>query len=224
VEPSHLAGRVRRLIADPQASRSLAARARARRFSQLLTEFPALSEMRVLDVGGTVAYWKTAAQRPRRLDVVNSDVTESSDVGWAAVHHVDACALPAELRNGGFDLVYSNSLIEHVGGVERRRAVAEQVHAAAPHHWVQTPYRYFPVEPHWVFPGFQFLPVAARAVVARRWSLAHEFERTRSPEEVVDWVLSVELLSRTELQHLFPTSRIVAEKFLGLPKSLVAIA
>ena len=28
---------------------------------------------------------------------------------------------------------------------------------------VQTPYRYFPVEPHWLFPGLQFLPMGLRA-------------------------------------------------------------
>ena len=34
-------------------------------------------------------------------------------------------------------------------------------------HWVQTPYRYFPVEPHFLFPGFQFLPLTVRAVLMR---------------------------------------------------------
>ena len=27
---------------------------------------------------------------------------------------------------------------------------------------VQIPYRYFPIEPHWLFPGLQFLPQRAR--------------------------------------------------------------
>ena len=31
---------------------------------------------------------------------------------------------------------------------------------------MQTPYRYFPIEPHWLFPGMQFLPLPVR------WSIA----------------------------------------------------
>ncbi len=39
--------------------------------------------------------------------------------------------------------------------------------------WVQTPYRYFPIEPHWIFPGFQFLPLSARTEISRRWPLGN---------------------------------------------------
>lgn len=36
--------------------------------------------------------------------------------------------------------------------------------------------------------------------------------------------LSIELLSRTELQWLFPHSRILAERAIGIPKSIIAVA
>lgn len=53
-----------------------------------------------------------------------------------------------------------NSPLEHVGGGhERRLRFAESVHALADRHRVQTPYRYFPIKPHWLAPGMQFLPV-----------------------------------------------------------------
>lgn len=69
---------------------------------------------------------------------------------------------------------------------------------------MQTPYRYFPVEPHWVAPGMQFLPVKARAVMARQWPLGH-----MGPDEIV---LDVELVSATELKHYFPHSLIWHER------------
>lgn len=63
-----------------------------------------------------------------------------------------------------FDLVYSNSVIEHVGGHARSCDFAGMVKTLARRHWgVQTPYRYFSIEPHWLFPGLQFLPQSARA-------------------------------------------------------------
>jgi hypothetical protein len=87
----------------------------------------------------------------------------------------DACnpVLPAPLSAERFDLVYSNSVLEHVGDHYRRQQFTETVHRHGTHHWVQTPYRYFPVEPHWLFPGLQWLPVRARIAVSQHWPLGH---------------------------------------------------
>ena len=74
----------------------------------------------------------------------------------------DACDLPELLHGENYDFVYSNSLLEHVGGHVQRQKLAESVHSLANRHWIQTPYRYFPIEPHWVFPAFQWLPYEAR--------------------------------------------------------------
>ena len=83
----------------------------------------------------------------------------------------DACRPPDRVRNESYDLVFSNSLIEHVGGFANRQLCADFIRSKADRHWVQTPYRYFPIEPHWLFPGFQFLPLNARVAITRRWKL-----------------------------------------------------
>ena len=88
---------------------------------------------------------------------------------------------------------------------------------------MQTPYRYFPVEPHWMFPGFQFLPVAARAAITRTWRLGPRRAPRRPREAALSRVLEVELLSRSELEFYFPDSEILSERILGLTKSLVAV-
>jgi hypothetical protein len=218
--------RLRRLIADPYAPGSLASRARRRRFERLLRRFPDLASMSVLDLGGDARHWTAAPVRPRRLVLLNT-------VGWALDADVaagaemvqgDACDPPPGLADEDFDLVYSNSVIEHVGGPARRRAFAGSVHRLGTAHWIQTPYRYFPIEPHWMFPYFQLLPVRARAAVSRRWPLAHDFVRSpREPRDrAVQDVLGVELLSRTEMASLFPDSEVVEERFAGLTKSLIA--
>jgi hypothetical protein len=113
-------------------------------------------------------------------------------------------------------------VIEHVGGFAQREAFARAVHALAPRHWVQTPYRYFPVEPHFLFPGFQFLPLTVRAGLLRRWPLVHSRPDTR--ERALEIALWVELLSRTELRVLFPESKIIKERIGGVPKSLIAVS
>lgn len=189
----------------------------------LLGRFPDLESMRVLDLGGIVANWEGAPVRPREVVLLNLEA-EAPDTGWIRTVTGDACDPPGDLRGETFDLVYSNSTLEHVGGYHRRRQLASTALSLAPHHWVQTPYRYFPIEPHWLFPFFQLLPVPLRAEISRRWRLAHEY--VRSPawprSQAVKDVLEVELVSRTEMSFLFPESEIVAETFLGLTKSLIA--
>lgn len=187
----------------------------------LLESFPDFPEMSIVDLGGTPGWWREAGVRPRSVTVVNLKVARPPE-DWISVVRGDACDLPPEVRDRPFDLVFSNSLIEHVGGHHRRLQLAETVTSLAVHHWVQTPYRYFPVEPHWIFPGFQFLPVAVRAQITRRWRLGH-VPPTNDGRQAVESVLSVELLSATELQHYFPASTIVRERVGGLVKGLIAV-
>lgn len=178
--------------------------------------------MHVLDLGGTVQWWSRAPVRPERVVVINLETDPHEPSPWLTVRHGDACALPHDLQGERFDIVISNSLLEHVGGHARRRMLADAIHGAAPRHWVQTPYRYFPIEPHWLFPGFQFLPVAARAAVYRRWPLVHTAPADRQGS--LRSVLETELIGIAELEYLFPDSTILRERFGPLTKSIVAVA
>jgi hypothetical protein len=85
---------------------------------------------------------------------------------------------------------------------------------------VQTPYRYFPIEPHWMVPGMQFLPVTVRAELARRWPLS--YGRSKPRQVMLTKVLRVELLDRTQFRYYFPDSLIRTETVMGVPKSLIA--
>jgi hypothetical protein len=153
---------------------------------------------------------------------VNLDDIPAPDEPW--MRHVvgDACLRSTLDRCAeDYDLVVSNSLIEHVGGYQRRRDLADLIRSAAPAHWVQTPNRYFPIEPHYVAPGFQFLPLRTRARLVSRWPLAHE--RVYTTEDALAQVLTIDLLSPAELSHLFPESAIWHERMYGLSKSIVAV-
>ncbi|MFC7448779.1 methyltransferase type 11 [Rhodococcus daqingensis] len=215
--------RLRRLLVDSPAS--LGARARARRWQVFRETFPEIENLRVLDLGGTVESWRRAPVRPRHVTVLNLFEPGEAQDDWITPVVGDACAAGEALAGADldahFDLVFSNSLIEHVGGHARRADLARQIHQLAPRHWVQTPYRYFPVEPHWLFPGMQFMPAAARVAIARHWPLVHT--RPESYDDAVDAVLWTELVGITEMRDYFPTSAIVRERVLGVPKSLIAV-
>lgn len=207
-----------RLVDSPS---SVGAKRRARRAAWLSDTFPDLAEMNVLDLGGRVESWATVPVRPAHVHVVNLEPLPTELPDWAEADHADACELPRRILDRRYDLVFSNSVLEHVGGYERRRRMAEAIRELAPAYWVQTPYRYFPVEPHWVAPAMQFLPVSARVVVARKWPLA--YTPGKSYEAAMRQVLTTELIGRAELRYLFPDAGIRNERLLGLTKSLIAI-
>src|SRR6478609_11472981 len=218
-----VAGRLRHTLVD--APGSAGARMRARRWELLEQAFPDLATMSVLDLGGTVEWWRRAPVRPKDVTVLNLfEPGESDDASLLPVTG-DACrareALEAAGAQTSYDVVVSNSLLEHVGGHAQRTALAREVRALAPRHWVQTPYRYFPVEPHWLFPGLQFLPLAARSKVAAVWPLAHS--RPASPAEAMSEVQWTELVGIAELRAYFPGSLVVHERLAGLTKSIVAV-
>jgi hypothetical protein len=191
---------LRTRIADPTISRSLAGRARARRWSLFSSYFPQLESMTVLDLGGTPFTWMHLADHSAAVVLVNRDAQPQTSLAWLTTVIGDACALPQAIRGRPFDIVYSNSVIEHVGGYCQRRQFSESVHQAAARHWIQTPYRYFPVEPHWLFPFFQFLTPRGRASIARHWRLAHEYDPHRPRDENVERVLSVATIDLTHRQ------------------------
>ena len=209
---------LRRRLFDPSRPTSFNARARAKRWGVFQQTFPELDQMRVLDLGGTPGYWVNAPVRPASVRCVNLDPQHTSqESSWIEYAVADAC----ERQAGDYDLVVSNSLIEHVGGHERRLRLSEAVHAAADRHWVQTPYRYFPIEPHWMFPGFQFFPASLRMRISKTWPVGHIRSTTDSAWADVSWV---ELLSITDMRGYFSDSAIWLERYSGAVKSLVAVA
>lgn len=215
---------MRRLVVE--GPNSIGARARLRRWALLKNAFPQFEKMRVLDLGGTGEAWERSPLRPKSLTVLNLSETPSPVHDGITTVVGDACNAEEVLANAGirvdFDLVYSNSLIEHLGGHARRLEFAGQVHRLGEHHWVQTPYRYFPLEPHWLFPGMQFMPTTARTVVAQHWPLVHT--KPAGKEEACSEALWTELLAVAEMRFYFPDGQLLREKILGVTKSLIAIA
>jgi hypothetical protein len=199
---------------------SLGGRRREERARWLVETFPDLAQMSVIDLGGRIPTWQRAPVRPKHVHVVNMEPSRTDIPDWAEFDLGDACALPAQIAGRRYDLVFANSVIEHVGGHERRERFADSVHQLSDAHWVQTPYRYFPIEPHWMAPGMQFMPVAARTQLARQWPLS--YGRGKSRDTALRTVLGVELLDRTQFRYYFPDSLMRTETILGVPKSLIA--
>jgi methyltransferase family protein len=213
---------------------SLGVRLRSRRAELLLSLLESThrsrGSVRILDLGGTEQYWRLIA--PETLDALDVSITcvnlwaEQPSPGGASprIHQIegDACDLRSTFPDLSFDLVHSNSVIEHVGDWERMASMAREVRRLAPSYYVQTPNFWFPVEPHAVAPMFHWLPVPTRLWLVQRAGLGN-WPRAASMDEAVHLIEGARLLNRKLFGTLFPDATLHIERFLGLPKSLVAV-
>lgn len=214
-----ISDRVTRRFVGAYDDESVSATFRARRFEALRKTFPNLSEMTVLDIGGDARSWRLAGLRPKELILLNV-FDQPVEEPWMRSIKGDACAPPRDLPL--VDLVYSNSVIEHVGGHWRRERFAETVHALAPAHWIQTPWRYFPIEPHYLAPFAQQMPLAMRAKFIEHWPVGHLSGTPK--EELLETLMDHELLTVAEMRHYFPGSELRRERVVGVTKSIIAVA
>ena len=92
--------------------------------------------------------------------------TSSAAASWVAG---DGRSLP--FRDGSFDVVFSNSVIEHVGDAASQRRFAREVARVGRAYWVETPNRWFPVEQHLLTPLVHWLPAAWQGAIVPRFTV-----------------------------------------------------
>ncbi len=124
--------------------------------------------------------------------------------------------------DNSFDIVHSNSVIEHVGNWDRMCRMAGHVRRLAPVYFLQTPSFWFPYEPHFRFPGFHWLPEQARAHLLMRFNLGFGGKRA-TYDAAMRGVQSAYLLSERQMRVLFPDAEIMKERAFGLTKSFMAV-
>jgi ubiquinone/menaquinone biosynthesis C-methylase UbiE len=190
------------------------------RFAQ---ELRITGQTRVLDIGGTPDYWDMLPARPRLILLNTPRAREdlAGAVSWVAG---DGRQLP--FRDGAFDVVFSNSVIEHVGDAESQRRFAHEIARVGRAYWVQTPNRWFPVEQHLLTPFLHWLPKPWQRAIAPRFNVWRMLTRPsvdRREFYVEHYLRDVRLLSFREIQALFPRARVLRERFCGVTKSLVAM-
>jgi hypothetical protein len=192
-------------------------RFRRDRMATFQRTFPLTEQTRVLDVGGTELNWSFVGTKPC-VTLLNLPTDGEADVVG------DGRYLP--FRDRSFDIVFSNSVIEHIASAEDQRRFAEEVRRTGRAYWVQTPDRRFPVEPHLVTPFLHWLPKGLRVAIARRftiWSILERPSRDRWEFYIRHCAEEVRLLDARELQAMFPEALILRERFLGMSKSLIAV-
>jgi hypothetical protein len=191
-------------------------------FRRLTVNLP--RPIRVLDLGGTQSYWESndAVDADMfRVTLVNLPMNTAPTTRENFESRVgDATDLSA-IDRSEFDLVYSNSVIEHLATWENQQRMAEQIQSLDLPFWIQTPNYHFPMEPHFHVMGFQWMSRERRIRMLQKKRCgmrgpAPEWDRAAA---LVD---EIRLLKCREVRQMFPNATIYRERIGPFTKSIVA--
>ncbi|BBC01447.1 MULTISPECIES: class I SAM-dependent methyltransferase [Bradyrhizobium] len=192
-------------------------------------------DAKILDLGGGTGR-HIRAILPRHTDITVCDISADDlkaareRFGFKTVLLQETERLPFD--DQAFDFCFCSSVIEHVTGPkqdvvaiesdatflniarEHQNRFAGEISRVAKSFYVQTPYRYFPIESHTWLPGIIVLlprrpQIALINIFNRFW-----FKRTAPDWHLFDW---------REMTETFPDAKIYRERYLGMTKSLMAI-
>jgi hypothetical protein len=172
----------------------------------------------VLDVGGTRYIWTLAPVRPRAVLLNLRPVGHADD--WFTDVIGDARRLP--FKDDAFDLVFSNSLVDHLATLDQQRRFADEVRRVARCYAVQSPNHRFPVEPHLLTPFVHWLPKRVRVALMRNFTVRGLVTRP-TRQECEAFADEVRMLTPKDMRTLFPEAEIWHERFMGMTKSLTAV-
>ncbi len=209
-------------VANHSRSDSLSTRLREKRFSLFLSMLSKLEyPIMILDVGGTIEYWE--AMKIEKVEGISITIlnTEKCEMKNQMFTYIQGDARDLKFPNKYFDVVFSNSVIEHVGGIDEQFRMAQEITRVGKRYFIQTPDKSFFIEPHFLFPYFQFLPKEWRIWLLMNLKLGW-FKRQTSLAQAQNIAESISLLKKQELLSLFPGCHIFEEKIFGITKSFIA--
>jgi len=181
---------------------------------------------RILDIGGEIEYWSKVwdliGDRNIQVTLVNLTAVDV-DIDSARFSSAAGDARDLSwLADLSFDIVHSNSVIEHVGRWQDMLAMAREVRLLAPAYYVQTPYFWFPIDPHCSTAFFHWLPEPVRLSMLLRKPRGH-WGMAPDVNTAMGQIQSADLLDIRTMSALFPDATIQHERVAGLTKSLIAI-
>jgi SAM-dependent methyltransferase len=177
-------------------------RSRKRKLELFLEELQPTEQTTVLDVGAdelgfgaadgcaTLNFFEELYPWPRRITALGLHDGRLFQARYPAVRYVQGDALELPFADGEFDIVFSNAVIEHVGGRESQKRFVREALRVGRRAFITTPNRRFPLEVHTLLPLVHWLPEPA----------AHASYRMVGKP----WAQEIRLLSRRSLAALFP--------------------
>lgn len=210
-------------LLNPSNKNSINQKFREKRFNHFKTLFKTIHSgkiIKILDIGGTQEYWERmnfGITEEVEITLLNLNLTITKYPNFTSIIG-DARDLSV-FKDKNFDIVFSNSVIEHLFTKEAQIKMADEVRRVGKSYYIQTPNYSFPIESHWLVPFFQFLPFRLRVALTKKLNLGN-YKKAISEEAAIQRVKEVRLLTEKEMKELFPDGYLYRERFWGLIKSI----
>jgi hypothetical protein len=211
-----------KIFANSEDKDSLGNRFRNRRFNFFEQQIQKLKKpIRILDVGGLESFWVNRNYHLKndvQITLLNLEAVPSNYPNMISMIG-DATNL-SHCPDNSFDVVFSNSVIEHLYTRSNQEKMANEIKRVGVHYFVQTPNKYFIIEPHYLLPGFQFLSPRIKHFLLTKTRLSRgKFWDKQFAQQYIN---EIRLLDESEMVALFPNGLIYKERFFGLVKSFTA--
>jgi hypothetical protein len=182
-------------------------------FMELLCPPESASILNVGTTGSRVGFWQQLEHwypHPERITGggLHFDAVEDYHGSFPRVTPIvfDGCALP--FSDKSFDIVYSNAVLEHLPGRIAVERFCSEVQRVGKNWFISTPNFWYPIEPHYHLPFVQFL--------------SQEKQRRLAGSFGKPTYAHLQLLSRSDMRRLFPTSKVVGCRVTFYPETLIA--
>lgn len=178
--------------------------------------------LKILDLGGSDYHWRNTDivnDKDFHITIVNTESQNLDGIRNISFLKRDVNDL-SFFDDKEYELVYSNSLIEHINDFKKQKRLASEIVRIGKHYFVQTPNYYFPIEPHFLYPFYQFKSDDAKTNLLMKRKTGW-FEKQTDEAEARKLATSIRLLKKSELEEIFPGSNIYSEKYFLLTKSFI---
>jgi hypothetical protein len=194
---------------------------RRKRIEKFVRLFELDANTRILDVGGLPRFWTVPI--PAELTILNLEPLADDEAVYlqSNMRAVVGNGTRLDFADQEFDIVFSNSVIEHVGTFENQIAFAREIRRVGRSYWVQTPAHECPIEPHYFAPFIHWMPKTVQRRLLRNFTPWGLMGRP-SPAFIEEALAELRLMTKHEVQTLFPDAEIWTERMLTLPKSYTA--
>jgi|ETNmetMinimDraft_12_1059888.scaffolds.fasta_scaffold38020_2 ubiquinone/menaquinone biosynthesis C-methylase UbiE len=210
---------LKKILQDSKKKESIGNKFRKKRFvyfERLISNLP--RPIHILDVGGTEDFWVNRGYNKKedvKITLLNlkTIITNYNNITSIVGDATDLSLF----KEDHFDIVFSNSVIEHLHNFKNQQKMAQEVQRVGIYHFIQTPNKYFLIEPHFLFPLFQFLPKSLKYLLLTKTKLSRG--KKWNKKFAKEYIQEIRLLSLKEMKYLFPNSKNKTERFLGMSKS-----
>jgi hypothetical protein len=179
-------------------------------------------ETLILDIGGYPGSWEDSKIQSKII-LLNLPKFSSHQPNNEKFEYVYGDGRKMDYLNAQFDIVFSNSVIEHLGNFEDQKKFAAEAQRVGVNYWIQTPAKEFFLDPHLLTPFMHWLPFSIIPKLLRYFTVWGILTSPSREEAEKFWEdLKLRPISYREMKILFPKAEIIVERFLGMPKSYIA--